>query len=94
MKTILGTAANHFSSYTDGGIEPSIEVIIMTTEPHYLADASGQIVRSRTVEQVRFVATSKSIRGLAEQLTKMAVESDSLHEDALDIIRGTEIKEG
>lgn len=92
MKEILGTTSNHLARHTDAGLEPSVEVILVTSEPRYSVDPAGGMARSRTVESVRFVASPQQLRDLAAQLVEMADGADELMEAAKDLLKGNEPK--
>jgi hypothetical protein len=58
-------------------LHPMIEVVMVLTEPVYGFDATGECVKSRAVECVRFVASPESLRAIASSLREMADEGDA-----------------
>lgn len=76
MKTLLGSAGNVLAGPDgDGWYEPLCEVVLILSEPRYEADATG-FVKRHQVSDVRFGGTPKSLRKLAEQLNRLADESE------------------
>ena len=63
---------NIFYRKHEGAFEPSIEGILLVSEPIYRVDAAGQMIRERTVETLRFSTTVKGIRDLAAQFLQWA----------------------
>lgn len=94
MKELLASARNHFMSLPDEG-DPShmTEVILILTEPRFACDAAGVLNRTRDVETLRFCASVKSLRSLAERLTAWADEADignAVAAEAIENVKGKE----
>jgi len=84
MKTLIATSGNILAGPDgEGGYEPLVEVVLITSEPKYEADASGFVKRS-SVSDIRFGSTPKTLRRVAAELVKLADEA----EKQLAAIRG------
>jgi hypothetical protein len=55
-----------------------VEVIIITSEPKYGVDVSGEITRHRETDQYRFTGSPETIRTLGKRLQMLADEADEL----------------
>ena len=54
------------------------ELILVTSEPSYSVDLSGQINKARSLDQMRLSLTARGLRQLAEQFTQYATDLDEL----------------
>jgi hypothetical protein len=67
MKEILSTASNSFYRLTQKGeMQQMFEIVLVLSEPTFRVDAAGELVRDRTTESLRFVASAKSLLGAAD----------------------------
>jgi len=80
MNELLTVNANFHAVWADKSSKllPQVEVIIVMCEPTYAVDAVGDVIRQRSTSQCRFSANPKMLRKLAESLTKLADEAESL----------------
>ncbi len=80
MKELLGSARNIHLIMDEktGDIHPMIESVIITTEPLFVLDESGNIVRKRETSSFRFHATPDGLRTVAEQFNEWADQADGL----------------
>ena len=81
MKELMHCAANFIlvpRNPPDGDpLGASLEVIFVTSEPQYSADAAGHIVRARTTETVRFSTSPEVLRLIGADLIKWADEAQA-----------------
>ena len=80
MKEILTLNANFHAVWAEGSkkLLPQVEVILVMSEPSYVVDGVGDVIRQRTTSQVRFSANPKLLRKLSESLLKLADEAEGL----------------
>lgn len=79
MKELLTISSNFTAAWTqDNKLLPRVEVILVMSEPSYTVDAVGEVVSQRETSQVRFSASPKVLRKLAEAMTKLADEAETL----------------
>ena len=80
MKELLTINANFHAVWAEDSkkLLPQVEVILVMSEPSYIVDGVGDVIRQRTTSQVRFSTGPKPLRKLAELLTKLADEAESL----------------
>lgn len=77
MKEILAVNANYHATISDGGkMEPSVEIILIASEPSYSFDPSGHCIRSRSVEPFRFASSPKQLRDMSEKLAAIAEQCE------------------
>lgn len=83
MKELRSTTAN--MALVIGGDEPQtvVEVVLLVSEPKYSIDASGSVAKARNLEDMRFSASPKGLRDLADVLLKLADEADESARKAL-----------
>lgn len=89
MKEILGLAWN--DSFTFDGkklLVPSIEMVLIVSEPQWGYDAGGGMTQRRMTETFRIVATPDHLRDLAKQILKRAEEADGNAKVCMAAIRG------
>lgn len=78
MKELLNIATNFCATISeDGQLRPALEIAIITSEPVYSCDATGESIRSRVIDTYRLSATPKQARMLGAQLHKMADEAET-----------------
>jgi len=76
MKTLIATSGNILAGPDgEGGYEPLVEVVLITSEPKYEADAGGFVKRS-SVSDIRFGSAPKTLRKVAAELVKLADEAE------------------
>jgi len=86
MKELLNIATNFCATVSeDGQLRPALEMAIITSEPIYSCDATGESIRSRVIDTYRFSATPKQARTLGEQLHKMADEAEKSIREAIKL---------
>jgi hypothetical protein len=79
MKEILSLTANFLAAWSDDKkLNHRVEVILITSEPKYGVDPSGEMTRQRQTDQYRFVGAPETIRTLAKKLTLLADEAEEL----------------
>ena len=81
-KQLLGHTANVSLVEIDGKLHASIELILLTMEPHYEKDPDGDVVKSRPIEDVRIMASPKSLREFAQTLLAVAGDAESFENRA------------
>lgn len=64
----------------DGGHRhrPCVEVVLVTSEPAYELSNTGDLVKSRTTQNFRFLASTSGLRRAAEIFAGLADEADAL----------------
>lgn len=72
----------------DGEVKPTVEVILIYSEPIYVADLSG-VTKARGVDSFRFVGTAKALRQLAKSLNNLADEAEQDLAAFVETIRTT-----
>ena len=79
MKEVYGTAKNiSFTANDDGKLIPTIEVIVVVSEPQYGPDDNGDVEKFRVTDTLRFGTTPQGLRVLAQQFTEWANEAEAL----------------
>lgn len=78
MKELLGNAANYnlFKQNNKGEYVAYTEVILLISEPDFGLSNTGDLVKTRNVDTVRFIASAAGLRALAKQFTDMADECE------------------
>lgn len=73
MKELVGTAVNFaLAEGAKDGFVGTAEIIMVLSEPQYHVDMSGQMNRSRSIEQFRFAASVKGLRSFAKSFNEYA----------------------
>jgi hypothetical protein len=72
VKQLIATACNLNAAIVGGEALPQVEVVLVTTEPHYTADAAGTLIRRGETESYRFLASPSGLRKLARDLVEWA----------------------
>ena len=75
MREIVTTTANYLTLIEEGKLVPHIEVGIVTSEVAYGLDYQG-VTKNRVCDTLRFAATPKTLRKLAEGLIGFADECE------------------
>lgn len=79
MKEVYGTARNiSFAADEDGKLTPTIETIIVVSEPQYGPNGNGEVEKFRVTDTLRFGTTPQGLRILAQQFTEWADEAEAL----------------
>jgi len=79
MKEIISISANFLAAWSDGKeLNHRVEVILITSEPKYGVDLSGELTRQRQTDQYRFVGSPETIRTLGKKLQMLADEAEEL----------------
>lgn len=77
MHELIAINANfHGTISQDGFIEPSVEVVLILSQPSYTFDPAGGCIKSRNVSDVRFAAPPEQLIKMAETLTNLAVQAN------------------
>jgi hypothetical protein len=73
MKEIIGTAANiYYTKYDkEKPYEPQMELIVVVSEPVYRVDESGELIRQRTTESIRFSSSFDGMKKFAGKILEM-----------------------
>ena len=91
MKELLTISSNFFAAWTEEKkLMPQVEVILVMSEPSYSVDAVGEVVRQRETSQVRFSASPKVLRKLADVMTKLSDEAETLVPPNAEVSDGSE----
>lgn len=80
-KEIMATNCNFFlvpEGFDKGPLRTMVELILITSEPRYIADEAGMLVKSRVTETHRVQASAKAVRELGEKLLLIADAADEL----------------
>ena len=90
MREIAAVACNgSLSPRADNSLVPMVELIILTTEPTYTMDGSGELIRSwpNELRQSRFVVGMESLGIVIEKLTEFldTAKADAKRFGCLDI---------
>lgn len=80
MKQILTINANFHALWAEGSkkLLPQVEVILVMSEPSYTVDGVGDVIRQNATSQVRFSASPKLLRKIADSLVNLAEEAEKL----------------
>ena len=79
MKEILSLSANFLAAWSDDKkLNHRVEVILITSEPKYGVDLSGELTRQRQTDQYRFTGSPETIRTLGKKLQMLADEAEEL----------------
>jgi len=85
MKEVTSIAGTFLAKIPEPGkrFEAEVEVALAISEIIYRIGTTGQLQKERAVETVRFVATAKTLREIADNLSKYAAEAESELAEAL-----------
>ena len=79
MKELLGTARNIYAVVgPDNKMLPTIEVILIATEPQFTVDASGAVVRTSVPASFRITTTPGGLRSVAKDFLKWADDAEEV----------------
>ena len=79
MKEIISMSANFLAAWSDEKkLIPRVEIILITSEPKYGIDMTGETTRQRVTDQYRFTSSPGALRELAKRLQGLADEVEEL----------------
>lgn len=79
MQEYRGNAVNIvLAECDDKTLMALAEIILLTSEPVFSVDGSGELVRRREIQQTRFAASIKPLRALIKNLESYAKEMEEV----------------
>lgn len=76
MNELMNIAANFAASLDEKrGFHPCLELILISSEPRYRLDATGETVREREIRTSRLVCTPETAERVAKVLLSLAEDA-------------------